>query len=350
MTDTKKSGLARKGFCAALLTGALALLPAASAGADEISDFYEGKTVEIYVGFSAGGGYDLYSRVLANHLGDHIPGHPDVIVKNMTGAGSVALANWLYGVAPKDGTVIGTIARGVPLDPLFGNPGPQFKTSDDFNYIGSANQEVSVCIAKASAGITKFSDLMDKELIVGGFGAGTESEQHVKLLNEVMGTKFKLVKGYPGGNDVNMAMENGELQGRCGWSWTSVKSVYSKEIESGELIVLIQNAVEGHPDIPDVPVVVDVAQTEEQKQMLNLVLSPQVMGRPFMAPAGIPEDRLEALQTAFMETMEDPEFLKEAHGSNLEISPISGDRMKELYKKAYETSPEIVSRLSDALK
>ncbi|MEO3387927.1 tripartite tricarboxylate transporter substrate-binding protein [Mesorhizobium sp. CAU 1741] len=349
MNHTHYGKTSTRGAMAGAVLGVLAAFSASPASADEISDFYEGKTVEIYVGFSAGGGYDIYARLLANHIGKHIPGNPDVIVKNMTGAGSVALANWLYGVAPKDGTVFGTIARGVPLDPLFGNPGPQFENSDDLNYVGSANQEVSVCIAKASAGVTQFSDLMDKELVVGGFGAGTESEQHVKLLNAVMGTKFKLVKGYPGGNDVNMAIENGEVDGRCGWSWTSVKATYTAEIESGDLLVLVQNAVAGHPDIPEVPVIVDIAETQDQKQMLNLVLSPQIMGRPFMAPPGIPEDRLDALQQAFMDTMEDPDFLKEAESAKLEISPLTGDEMKKVYQEAYATSPELVKKLAEAL-
>ena len=332
------------------LFGALASLAAMPASADAVSDFYQGKTVEIYVGFTAGGGYDIYARLLGNHIGKHIPGNPNVIVKNMPGAGSVALANWFYGVAPRDGTVFGTIARGVPLDPLFGNPGPQFTTSDDLNYIGSANQEVSVCIAKTSAGVPDFATLTQKELVVGGFGAGTESEQHVKLLNAVMNTKFKLVKGYPGGNDVNMAMENGEVDARCGWSWTSVKTAYADDIAKGDLVVLVQNAVASHPDIPEVPVVVDLAQTDAQKQMLNLVLSPQIMGRPFMAPPSIPEDRLEALRKAFQDTMTDPEFIKEAENAKLEISPISGEEMRRVYQEAYATEPTLVKQVAEALR
>lgn len=349
MTILNKTQWARKIIAAVALT-AFSPPMISTVHADEIGDFYKGKTVEVYVGFTAGGGYDIYARLIANHIGKHIPGNPEVIVKNMPGAGSVALANWFYGVAPRDGTVFGTIARGVPLDPLFGNPGPQFKTSDDLNYVGSANQEVSVCIAKPAAGVKTFADLYDNELVVGGFGAGTESEQHVKLLNAVMNTKFKLVKGYPGGNDVNMAMENGEVDARCGWSWTSVKATYSADIANGDLVVLVQNAVAGHADIPEIPVIVDIAETEEQKKMLNLVLSPQIMGRPFMAPPGIPEDRLGALQKAFDDTMLDPDFLRDAETAKLEISPLSGDEMRRVYQEAYKTQPELVQQVVDALR
>lgn len=348
-TTTSWISLTRRRLLSAFV-GAFVPFSGMQASADEISDFYSGRTVEIYVGFTAGGGYDIYARLLANHIGRHIPGNPDVIVRNMPGAGSVALANWLYAVAPRDGTVFGSFARGVPLDPLFGNPGPQFASFSDFNYIGSANQEVSVCMAKSTAGVLDFDSLRNNELVVGGFGAGTESEQHVMLLNGVMGTQFRLVRGYPGGNDVNMAMESGEVDGRCGWSWTSVRATHLADIESGELTVLVQNAVAGHPDLPDVPVVIDLAETEEQRQMLFLVLSPQIMGRPFMAPPGIPEDRLAALQQAFDATMADPVFLEEAAATRLEVSAITGDEMRRLYEQAYATDPVIVQRLSDALR
>ena len=334
---------------AALVAGAVLLSQAAQAQTPE--QFYAGKTVDIYVGFSVGGYYDVYARLVGRHIGRHIPGKPNVTVKNMEGAGSVRLANWFYAVTPKDGTVFGTIARGVPLDPLFGNPGPQFKDGNGLSYIGSANSEVSVCGASPRAGIKTFEDLLTKELVVGGFGTGTESEQHVKLSNAVLGTKFKLVRGYPGGNDVNLAMERGEVQGRCGWSWTGIRaSEYMNQVRNGQLVVFIQNSMEKHPDIPNVPLIMDKATTPEQKQMLQLVLAPQKMGRPFMGPPGIPADRLEALRKAFADTMKDPLFLDEAEKAGLEISPISGEEMQALIEDAYKVAPALVQKTAEAIK
>ena len=330
-------------LCAGLAAPRLAM-------ADPVSDFYRGKSVELIVGFSPGGGYDVYARLVGRHMGKQIPGNPTIVVKNMEGAGSTRLANWLHAVAPKDGAVFGSFARGVPLDPLFGNPGPQFKDAAAFSYIGSANDEVSICGTAKASGVGAFSDLLTKELVVGGFGAGTESEQHVKLLNAVLNTKFKLVKGYPGGNDVNLAMDRGEVQGRCGWSWTGVRAQFMDRVKDGSLVVLVQNSLARHPDLPDTPVIMDLARTDEQKQMLRLVLGPQKMGRPFMGPPGIPRERLEALRRAFDATMKDPEFLKEAEKAQLEISPITGDEMEKIIVDAYQTPAALVSRTAEAIK
>jgi tripartite-type tricarboxylate transporter receptor subunit TctC len=337
----------RKLLVAALAASTLG----AAAHAQTPEQFYAGKTVDIYVGFSAGGYYDVYARLIARHIGRHIPGQPTVVVKNMEGAGSVRLANWFHAVAPKDGTAFGTIARGVPIDPLFGNPGPQFKDGNGLSYIGSANAEVSVCATRPNSGIKTFEDLLTKELVVGGFGTGTESEQHVKLSNAVLGTKFKLVRGYPGGNDVNLAMDRGEVQGRCGWSWTGIRaSEFMNQYRNGQLTVFIQNSMDKHPDIPEVPLIMDKAKTTEQKQMLELVLAPQKMGRPFMAPPGIPADRLAALRKAFNDTMRDPQLLEEANKMGLEISAITGEEMQSIIDAAYKVAPALVQKTADAIK
>ena len=337
----------RAAACLTLLAGLAA--PSFSM-ADPVGDFYRGKSVELIVGFSPGGGYDVYARLVGRHMGKHIPGNPTIVVKNMEGAGSTRLANWLHAVAPKDGAVFGSFARGVPLDPLFGNPGPQFKDAAAFSYIGSANDEVSICGTAKGSGVGAFSDLLTKELVVGGFGAGTESEQHVKLLNAVLNTKFKLVKGYPGGNDVNLAMDRGEVQGRCGWSWTGVRAQFMDRVKDGSLVILVQNSLARHPDLPETPLIMDLARTDEQRQMLRLVLGPQKMGRPFMGPPGIPRERLDALRLAFDATMKDPEFLKEADKAQLEISPISGDEMEKIIVDAYRTPTALVSRTAEAIK
>ncbi len=326
------------------------LLHAPAARADAIEDFYRNRNVDLLVGFSAGGGYDVYARLVGRHIGKHIPGAPNVVVKTMEGAGSTRLANWLYAVAPHDGSVFGTIARGVPLDPLFGNPGPQFKDDAAFSYIGSANDEVSVCGVLQRAGFKTFADLLDREMVVGGFGAGTESEQHVKLMNAVFGTKVKLVKGYPGGNDVNLAMERGEVQGRCGWSWTGIRAQFWDRVKDGSLVILIQNSLGKHADLPNVPTIMDMATTDEQRQMLRLVLGPQRMGRPFMAPPALPADRLSTLRRSFDATMKDPEFLREADKAQLEISPITGEEMQQIVTNLYKTPSAIVERTAQAIK
>lgn len=334
-----------------LLFGALASAPLSTrARADAVADFYKGKTVDMYVGFTVGGGYDLYARLVARHLGRFIPGNPTIVVKNMSGAGSVRLANFLYASAPKDGTVIGAFARGVPFDPLLGNPGPQFEDGSKFSFIGSANAESSVCAAWKGTGFTTFEDMKTREMVTGGINASNESDQHPKVLNAVLGTKIKLVTGYPGGNDITLALERGEVQARCGWSWSSVKSSHSKWLQDGTLVVLIQNGLEKHEDMPKIPLIMDLAKGDDEKQMLRLVFGPQKMGRPFAAPPGIPADRLNALRKAFDAVMKDPALLAEAEKAQLEITPITGQEMQTLVEDAYKTPPEIARRVGAMLK
>ena len=194
-----------------------------AAQAQSVEEFYKGKNVELFIGYSVGGGYDTYARLLARHMGKHIPGNPTIVPQNMPGAGSLKLTNWLYEAAPQDGTVFATIARAAPFDPLFGNENAQFK-ANKFNYIGSANNEVSICAAMSDSGIATVDDLKSKELIVGGTGDTADTVQFPKIINAILDTKMKIINGYPGGNDVVLAMERGEVQGRCSWSWTSVKT------------------------------------------------------------------------------------------------------------------------------
>src|SRR5215469_7739643 len=206
----------RRVRCAAVML--TAVLSAPIAYAQSPADFYKGKNVELYVGYSVGGAYDLYARTIARHLGKHIPGNPTVIVKNMEGGGSLRLANWLFRVAPKDGSVLGTIGRGTGFDPILGQQGAQFDGTK-FTWIGSANNEVSVCVAwNATSGITKFDDLLTKEITVGGTSMSADTDQFPKVIDGVFGAKMKIVSGYPGGNDVVLAMERGDVQGPCGWS------------------------------------------------------------------------------------------------------------------------------------
>jgi tripartite-type tricarboxylate transporter receptor subunit TctC len=331
-----------------LIAASLGLLlqcvtPALGQGAD----FYKGKQVDLYIGYSVGGGYDIYARILARHLGKYLPGKPVVVPKNMEGAGSLRLANWLYQVAPKDGTAFGTIGRGIAFDPLLGGQGAQFKATE-FGWIGSANDEVSVCVAWAKTGITRFEELYSRELIVGGTGATADTDLFPKVLNGVLGTRFRIVSGYPGGNDITLAMERGEVDGRCGWSWSSVKTNHPHWVKDGTLRLLVQLSLEKHPDLPNVPLVMDLVKTEEQKAVLRLVFARQVMGRPFLAPPGVPKERLALLRKAFLETMQDKAFLAEAQKLNLEITPVSGEKVQELVAEMYRTPPEVLAKTLEA--
>jgi tripartite-type tricarboxylate transporter receptor subunit TctC len=327
----------------------LAIVPATMVSAQTPAEFYKGKNVDLMVGYSAGGGYDVYARMVARYIGKHIPGNPTVVVKNLDGAGSLRLANALYHQLPKDGTVFGTVARGAAFDPLLGNKAAQFDASK-FSWIGSANDEVSVCVAWHTSGITKIEDTFNKELVVGGTGPSADTDQFPRIVNGVLGTKMKIVTGYPGGNDVSLAMERGEVQGRCGWSWSSVIATRKDWYDSKKINVLVQMSLAKHPDLPNVPLVLDLAKTPEQKQILTLVFARQALGRPFLAPPGVPADRLAALRKAFMDTMNDPEFIAEADKAKLEITPIDGEKVQQIVVDAYKVDPAIAKKTENLLK
>jgi tripartite-type tricarboxylate transporter receptor subunit TctC len=335
-----------------LLGGAAAtllfLLPAA-APAQSPAEFYKGKNVDLYIGYSVGGGYDVYARMVARHMGKHIPGNPTLVPKNMEGAGSLRLVNWLYNVAPKDGSAFATIGRGTAFNPILGIPGAQFE-GPKFTWIGSANDEVSVCATWHTTGVTKFDELMTKEIAVGGTGASDDTVQFPRVLNGVLGTKMKIVSGYPGGNDAVLAMERGEVHGRCGWSWSSVMATHKNWLDEKKINILLQLALQKHPDLPNVPLVTELAKTDEQKQILRLIFARQVMGRPFVAPPGIPQDRAEALRKAFMDTMKDKEFLAEAEKAGLEITPVPGEQIQKLVQDVYNTPPEIAKKAAEIIK
>jgi tripartite-type tricarboxylate transporter receptor subunit TctC len=331
--------LGRRGIAAAFL--AFAPMPFADAQAP--ADFYKSRNLDLYIGYSVGGAYDLYARTIARHLGKHIPGNPTIVPKNMEGAGSLRLANWIYNVAAKDGSALGTIGRGTAFDPLLGSKGAQFQ-ADKFTWIGSANNEVSVCVAWKTSGIARLEDTLTKELVVGGTGQAADTDQFPRILNGVLGTKFKVVTGYPGGNDVTLAMERGEVKGRCGWSWSSVVSTHKRWIDDGSIIVLVQLSLNKHPDLPDVPLVMDFAKTDDQRQIFKLIFARQVMGRPFLAPPGVPKDRAEALRQAFDATMKDPEFLADAEKAQLEITSVTGAAVETLVKETLATPKALADK------
>ena len=328
---------------------AAAILALGAAGqAQSPADFYKGKNVDLTIGYSAGGGYDVYARLLARHMGRFIPGNPAIVPKNMPGAGSLGLANWLYNVAPKDGTAFGTIGRGTAFDPLLGSTKAQFDAAK-FNWLGSMNDEVSVCVSWYTTGITSLEQVKHNELTVGGSGQAADTDQFPKVLNATIGTKFRLVTGYPGGNDVDLAMERGEVMGRCGWSWSSVVATHKSWIDEHKINVLVQLSLSKHPDLPNVPLAMDLANNDEQRQIFKLVFARQPMGRPFLAPPGVPSDRVSVLREAFMDTMKDGDFLAEAEKMKLEINPVAGDAVQEIVQDVYKTPKPIAAAVAEMI-
>ena len=329
-------------LCGALICGA-------PAKAQTVAEFYKGKSLDLLIGYSAGGGYDVYARLLARHLGKYIPGNPAVVPRNMDGAGSLRLANYLYNVAPKDGLAIGALSRGAAFDPMFGSPGAQFDAAK-FNWIGSANNEVSVCVAWSTSGVANIEDMLRKPVLMGGSGGAADTDQFTHVINGVLGAKMKLILGYPGGNEINLAIERGEVQGRCGWSWSSVITTHPEWLKEKKINVLVQLSLTKHADLPDTPLIMDLARTEEDRRIFALVFARNVMGRPFVAPPNEPSERIEALRKAFMATMNDKDLLAEAEKTALEVNPVPGDEIQKIVLDAYQTPPEIVKRTGALLK
>jgi tripartite-type tricarboxylate transporter receptor subunit TctC len=329
------------------------LVPAGASTQDAeqraVAQFYAGKVVTLYIGFSAGGGYDLYGRLVARHLGKHIPGTPTVLPLNMEGAGSLKLMNWMYGAAPADGTAIATVNRGVPFFPLVGDR--RFAPFDPRRliWLGSANDEVSVCVSWKRTGIARFEQLRNEELIVGSTGPGSDEYVFPRLLTSVLGARIRSVSGYAGGNDVNFAMERGEVDGRCGWTWSSVVSTRQEWLDEGSIHVLLQLALRKHPDLPEVPIIMDFAANDEERRVLRLIMIRNAFGRPFLAPPGVPDDRAAALRRAFEAMLKDPQFLADAGRSRAEIMPVSANALQELLTEAYATPPHIIERARQLL-
>ena len=316
----------------ALLLSGLAVPFALPGRAATDDGFYKGKTVTILVGFSAGGGFDVYARLLSRHIGQHLPGQPTVIVQNMPGAGSITAALYLLDVAPKDGTVIGIFGRTVPVAPLMTD---RVFDGRRFSWVGSVTDEVSVCISQATAAVRNWNDMLTKTFVVGGEGAESDLDINANLLKNLFGAKIKLITGYPGTNDIKPAMERGELDGVCGLSYSSLQARYASEIEHQQVNILVQVSLQRNPNMPDVPFVGDYA-TEAQRDALRLLLEPQAMARPFAAPAGIPADRLESLRQAFDATMADADFLAEAKKAKLDVHPMKGAAMQTLIADLYK--------------
>jgi tripartite-type tricarboxylate transporter receptor subunit TctC len=313
------------GFVAAL--ACLTCLGGRTAVADPVADFYKGRTLTVLVGVSVGGEYDLQARLVARHIGRHIPGNPTVVSQNMTGAGGLVMANWLYNLAPKDGTVVGVIQNGFPAQQAVGLAGIQFDAGR-FNWIGSIAPTVETLAFWKSSGVKSVEDARRGEVIVGSVGKSNITYTFPMMMNEFAGTKYRIVTGYPGGSDINLAMERGEVAGRNN-TWSSWKATKPKWLEAKDITIV---AYEGPTpkDLPGVPSVQELASNEDDRIVIRLIASGTQFGRPMVAPPGIPEERVAALRGAYDATMRDPEFLKEAATLNIEVDPVAGARMQKI--------------------
>jgi tripartite-type tricarboxylate transporter receptor subunit TctC len=315
-----------------------------TARAQSAEEFYRGRNINILVGFSAGGGYDLYARLLGRHIGRHIPGNPAVTVQNMPGAGSLKATQNVYGVAPRDGLTLATVSRGMLSDPLLNAASfdPRKLT-----WLGSITSETSVCATWKTSQVKTWDDMFQREFSLGSNALGDDTANFALIVRNVFGAKVKLVTGYPGGNDVNLAMERGEVDGRCGWSWSSLKS---QKRWLPNINLLVQFNLEKNPDLPDVPRALDRAANEEQRQVLRLLIAGQYVGRPFITTPEVPADRKAALRAAFDATMKDPEFLAEAAKTDMEITPISGESIDAFIAELYKTPKDVVEKAAAAIR
>jgi len=332
---------------AALVLIALAALMQPASG-QNTADFYRGKTVTLVVGYSSGGGYDTYTRILARHLGKHIPGNPAIVVQNMPGAGSLKMANYLYNVAPKDGTVLGTFSRGMAMEPLIGGQNVQFDATR-FTWLGSGTNETSVFVVWHTAPVKTWDDLLAKEFTVGGEGSGSDPDIYALLLKNAFGAKLKLISGYPGTAELALAMERGEVDSRASWSWSSLKSLKPNWIAEKKVTFPVQLNLTRGAELQHVPLVTEYAKSDAQRQMLKLILSRQEMARPYAAPPAIPEDRKAALRKAFDDTWADPELLAEMKSRGQEVNPVSGPALDRLIAELYATPKDVVAETRKAI-
>jgi tripartite-type tricarboxylate transporter receptor subunit TctC len=302
------------------------------------------------IGYAPGGGYDLYARTLGRHIGRHIPGRPNIVVQNMPGAGSIKAANFLYTIAPKDGTTFGGFSRGAVIDPLLGRgEGTQYDMRK-FGWLGSISNEVGVCAFRSAVGIKSFADMRTKPSIIGATGAGADSDVFPTVLRKMFKLPVKLVAGYVSAAEVVVAIKRGEVDGRCGWSWSSLMSWNRDLYESKQIDVVLQLAAKKIDELSHVPLIIDLAETEQQKTALKLIVSRQTMARPYVAPPGVPAERLAALRAAFEATMKDPAFLAEAKKQDLEVLPVFGAEADTLVRDVYATPPDIVKLAIDYMK
>ena len=316
-------------------------LGAASAGAQAPEAFFKGRQITFLIGAGAGGGYDAYYRTFARHVVHHIPGEPTIVPKNMPAASGLAAANTLYTAAERDGATIGAFPNNIPMDPLFGNPGARYDPRK-LNWLGSIGKLENVCATWITSPVKTIAQAREREVVVAAAAATSNSAIMPKVLNALLGTRFKPIMGYDPGSGMTLALESGETEGVCGLSWSTIKAARPHWIKDNKLNVIVQLGLAKLPELPDVPAALDLVTDPVKKQVLGLILVRQELGRPVAAPPGVPADRLEILRGAFEATMKDPQFLAEAAKLELEIEPLSAPEIDKLLADAFATPKPIV--------
>jgi tripartite-type tricarboxylate transporter receptor subunit TctC len=352
---TKKNKATREAGMKASSVGILAsvafvmlLLVPLVAAADPVSDFYRGKQMQLIVSTGPGGGYDAYARVLARYYGKHIPGGPTMVVQNMPGAGGIRATNHLYANAPKDGTVLAlvhsamTTANVLPLNQV------QFDTSR-INWIGNMEEEVALCVSREDSVVKTAADLLAKPFVVGGTGIGSELEIYPRVIDAVFGAQIKIVSGYQGGAEVALAMERGELDGRCGWPLSSIRTTRPDWLKDKKIHLLLQTGLAKNPELPDVPLITDFVHNDDDLALLKLVFVSRSLLRPVLAPPEVPPERVAALRTAFLDTLKDPAFLGEAGPQGVTITPMPGETVQKIIAAINGTPKPVVERAIKAM-
>ena len=316
---------------AILIALLLAGWPSAALSQQSVEEFYRGRKIDLVIGYSPGGTYDLYARLVARHLGRHIPGKPLIVPRNMPGAGSRTAATWLYNIAPRDGTVLATADQSLSLQQAAGDTRLKFDTTK-FSYIGNPNIENNTTVTWHASGVKTIEDAKRREVTMGATG-GSTSSQYPKAMNALLGTKFRIILGYPGGNDINLAMERGEVDGRGSNSWASWKATRPHWLAENKINILVQIGLKKAPDLPGVPLLMELAANAEDRALLRLLSASTQIGRPIFSTPGVPAERVEALRAAFEAMLRDPAFLQEAKRENFDIDPVSGEAMQKLVEE-----------------
>jgi tripartite-type tricarboxylate transporter receptor subunit TctC len=325
-------------------------LSAGPAAADEVADFYKGKTFTIVVGHEVGTGFDIYGRTLQRHLGRHIPGNPIIVVQNMVGASGINAANWLYNIAPKDGTAVATFVHTVPFEPLMGNAAARFDPAK-YTWIGNMEESVAVCGLSKGAGIVKFDDMRTKEAIFGATGATGPLVKSALAVKNLLGVKMKVVSGYQGSASVKIAIQRGEVQGICGLPMSTITAFWRDDYESGNFKPIIQlSGRKGQEGLKDVPHVDDYAKSEEDRQVYGLIFGTQALGRIYVSPPAMPAARKAALRSALLATMKDPQFIADAAKTQIDISPMTGEEVEAFIARLSAAPPAVVERAKQAFK
>ena len=336
----------KRNSCTAAFACVLGILGLAPAWANSIADFYKDKTISLIISTGVGGGYDTTARAIARYMPKYLPGNPTIVPKNMPGAGNVLAANFMYNVAAKDGTFIATIGQAAFLLQPLGDAGVRFDARY-FYYLGSASADNSTIYAWHATGVKTIADATQRELLLGATGVGSGTTVYPIVMNNLLGTKFKIVAGYRTSREVDLAMARGEVGGRAGNNFQSLKASHPDWVREGKVVFLTQIGLERNQEFANVPLLMELAKTDEQRQIFRMFSVPVAIGRPFLTTPGVPADRAAALRKAFEETMRDPQFLAEGDKLNLDINPTPGARLSEIVGQLINTAPDTVTRAKE---